>query len=965
MKSWKTPTPDQVERAVALLGHAEQHRYFFDRLENPDWIPPLKSKGFFSNPPKPQRDHARGTIGFPPWPESRYLARMALLRPEAVLDIILQIPDTENVRVYEDLADAALNVPPELTAHLLERAKTWARSPHQLLLPEKLGALVAHLANGGQIDAALELARVLLEILPGSRVEGASKLDEIYRLPPEPRARFDTWNYERIVKKDFPEVVKAARIQAFEVLCDLLQVAIRLALGRVDEEGPEDYSYIWRSAIEDHAQNHTHSLKSILVYAVRNSAEFIAETNTAHVPELVRILEARPWRIFHRIALHLLRKFGNEAPDLVITRLTDRALFDDTHVRHEYALLAGERFGVLGPREQGVILGWISDGPDLERFKETEEQWSGKRPTDEDAARYGRFWQRDRLAWFKKHLPEEWQRRYEALVAECGEPEHPEFASFSGSWVGPTSPKSAEELRAMTVEAVVGFLKSWEPSGTQVAPSPEGLGRELSAVIGQAPERFSAEAEKFEGLDPTYVRSLLSGLRDAAKQKPTFSWPPVLDLCCWVVNQPREIPGRKSEYRDLDPGWGWTRKSISDLLSTGFEGGPTEIPFDLRTAAWSVLRVLTDDPDPTPADEARYGGPNMDPATLSINTTRGEALHAVIHYALWVRRHLEKLPDAEERLARGFDEMPEVREVLDEHLELSRDPSLAVRSVYGRWFPWLVLLDSSWARDHVAKIFPLSEAERAYRDAAWETYVIFCAPYDNVFALLHDQYGAAVERLGITAEGKRLLSDPDEQLTEHLMTFYWRGKLDISDPEGLWGRFWSKGSVALRGHALEFIGRSLKNTHEAVPPEILQRLQALWASRLAAAKEAPTLENYGAEIAAFGWWFMSGKFENSWAVSQLIQALRIAGKIDPDYLVVERLAGLAQTMPNEAVQCLEAIVRGDREGWGIHGWRDHARAILETAIQSSNAEAATAADNLIHDLGRRGHFEFRNLVQKR
>ena len=64
--------------------------------------------------------------------------------------------------------------------------------------------------------------------------------------------------------------------------------------------------------------------------------------------------------------------------------------------------------------------------------------------------------------------------------------------------------------------------------------------------------------------------------------------------------------------------------------------------------------------------EQRYGGSNMDPATLSINTTRGETMHAVIRYALWVRRHLEKEPDAEERLAKKFDEMPEVREVRKE-----------------------------------------------------------------------------------------------------------------------------------------------------------------------------------------------------------------------------------------------------------------------------------------------------------
>ena len=74
------------------------------------------------------------------------------------------------------------------------------------------------------------------------------------------------------------------------------------------------------------------------------------------------------------------------------------------------------------------------------------------------------------------------------------------------------------------------------------------------------------------------------------------------------------------------------------------------------------MEPITDDPEPTPDYEQKYGGSNMDPATMSINTARGEAMHAVVLYGLWVRRHIEKEFDANSRLIRGFDEMPEVKE---------------------------------------------------------------------------------------------------------------------------------------------------------------------------------------------------------------------------------------------------------------------------------------------------------------
>src|SRR5262245_46187479 len=118
MTSWKTPTPEQVNRAVALLGHAEQYRYFFDRLKNPVWLAPLQERGFFRRPPPPTRDDAKGTISFQPWPESRYLARMASIAEAQakVAEISLGVPDTDNVRVHEDLADIAVALPPATAA---------------------------------------------------------------------------------------------------------------------------------------------------------------------------------------------------------------------------------------------------------------------------------------------------------------------------------------------------------------------------------------------------------------------------------------------------------------------------------------------------------------------------------------------------------------------------------------------------------------------------------------------------------------------------------------------------------------------------------------------------------------------------------------------------------------------------------------------------------------------------------
>lgn len=109
--SWKKPTLSEVERAIALLGHPAQARYFFDRLENPEWIEPLRQRGYLRTPPGPQPDPEQGGLVFPAWPEARYLARMAAKAPAIVRDVIRDLADTPNHWVHETLVDRILQMP--------------------------------------------------------------------------------------------------------------------------------------------------------------------------------------------------------------------------------------------------------------------------------------------------------------------------------------------------------------------------------------------------------------------------------------------------------------------------------------------------------------------------------------------------------------------------------------------------------------------------------------------------------------------------------------------------------------------------------------------------------------------------------------------------------------------------------------------------------------------------------------
>lgn len=960
-----TPDPrSAIPDLVSLIGRRGLREYFFTQIPDTRWLVPLMEAGFFTNPPDAEvASDGRGIV-FPAWPESRYLSRVAGNDPEKVMAVIIRVPITNNVQVHLDFTGAVLAMTADMAAKWAQVETEWVEGQDYIysLLPQKLGDLVLHLAGGGEARAALALTAALLALRPSQREVDTLEPEPKTGILHEPKAKIDTWDYEQVIEKCLPVLVAGAGMDALNLFCQLMEKAVRLSGNANDEK--EDYSYIWRPAIEDHEQNTPHDIKDFLVNAVRNSAELLSEQDHDKIGRIVNELEARRWSVFRRISLHLVRRFQDVVPTLVADRLMDPELLDNYLVRHEYYLLAKECFGKLSPELQGRILNFIGDGLRDEEIQERWIQQNGDQASSEQVERIKKTWQRDRLTSIEAFLPPEWKKRYDELVSELGPPRHPDFVSVVTTWTGPTSPKNPQELGSMPIPNLVSYLREWRPSGSEVDSSSEGLGRILAPIVSSRANEFAGAASQFKGLEPTYVRFFFDGLRQAVKEGKRFNWTGVLGLAQWVLDQPREIPGRTGPYADLDPGWVWTRKEIASLITDGLAASETSLSLELREQVWSIIAVLAEDPDPTPAHEAKYGGSNMNPATLSINTVRGQAMHAVVRYGLWIVGHLNKQPDGAARLARGFNEMPEMRNLLEAHLDPTRDPSEAVRSVYGQWFPWLVLLDKTWVGSWVDRIFPVDPALRKLRDAAWNTYIVFCQPYDPVFEILERHYLVAIDQLSLSKNEDARLPEADKRLTDHLMALYWRGRIRFGEQEGLLNHFFTKASTALRRQAIWFVGRSLYDDHVAIEIEIIQRLKQLWEWRFAIVSAAGNQAQQTDELEPFGWWFASRKFDDEWSITQLLQVVQTVQKIDPSHRVFERLAQVAPAYPLKSLNCLELLVKRARHTWDIFGWEDHVRTILEAVLKSSDAEAQEAAIDLVHQLGAMGHLGFRDLLDR-
>jgi hypothetical protein len=954
----KQETIDRALQEIAK-GYA-QYQYFFDRLNSPSWLDALFRAGFFKKPPEPVPDGQY--IRLPFWPESRYLARMAGV-PEAqetVLKIALVIPASENSRVHDDIADIALSLQPAQAAKLVPQICAAIQSPVKLLLPEKIGNLIVHLAEGGQGVAATTLAAAALALSPDPRM--AEKEGEDSILSPEPQPQFQDWYYARIIGKAVPALTSVAGIEAIRLFCGLLNDAIRLSR-KNSEDGEEDYLYIGHPAIE-HGAN-SDDIPGLLLCATRDAAEQVIAADRTRFPAVLDLFRERTWITFRRLELHISRVFLAEGQTEAERVFQAPEILNSASLHHEAVLLLRAAFPTLTPETQEHVLSWMDAGPSQESVRRCLE-FVGEEATDEKMRDYSNRERRDHFSIIEGQLPEPYRLKYEELKIELGTPNPqeristPQFGAISAQ-----SPKSAEELALMPVADVLHFLTSWVPGRDIFGPTADGLGGAVAGVVSERPAEFAVLANNFKRLDPTYVRCFFGGMNAALKQGLTWDWQPVLELALWVVSQPREIEGRKGGMMVADPDWGWARDAVIDLLSAGFEAVKNQppdyrLPCGHRPLVWEVLRPLTEDPNLSIKDELSE---KFDPAFLSINSTRGRAIDAVVDYAWWVRRCTDVERKAAGQPPVTFEAMPEVCEVLDAHLDVQREPTLSIRSVYGRHLTSLASLDWDWFRANVDRILPTGQDDPPRFNTAWKSFVGFNQPHPVLLPVMMPAYQRAVRQLATPSLTKRRPVSPEDRLVEHLMVYCWLGKLKFGADDRLLDEFYAVAPDGVRGHAMWFVGTSISRWDEGAPAEVFERLRELAARRLQAAQQAVSSEAFRKELANFGFWFTSEKFEERWSMEMLLATLQLTRKTQAEMDVVKLLAERCTRYPAECVACLRLMVEGDSERWILVGVEEAAKRLLRLALDSDTPDAAPAARRLTEHLIAKGNFGFTSLLR--
>ena len=170
--------------------------------------------------------------------------------------------NTDNASVNADMLDAAAAMPANVAATLVPKIRGSLGGTTFWYGREKAAALCNRLAFEGETQAALDLADTLFD----PRFLGG----EAQRL------RGDGHWYVESLEKVTPALVLAAGREFCERLVSWLGVSIDLR-EHADRITGQDYSFVWRPAIEEHDENDDADFSARLVGILRQSLEQAVE----------------------------------------------------------------------------------------------------------------------------------------------------------------------------------------------------------------------------------------------------------------------------------------------------------------------------------------------------------------------------------------------------------------------------------------------------------------------------------------------------------------------------------------------------------------------------------------------------------------------------------------------------------------------------------------------------------------
>lgn len=947
------PTKRELEEISQYLAGSEYVRYFFYDLDNPAWVRPLHALGLFNKVPPPLEDKNQpGYFSMPFWYEGEYLKRMADKFPDIVRDIALSLK-TDNSRALRTMLETLLKVPVEITAEIVGEFKGWIETPFSnfMMLAHELGIIMEYLAKGGEVKASLATLAILLE-----PIQVKDRFDEEKLVA---GTRHDFYWLNQALQINLPVLTKNNPIGVINVTEEQLIKAIQLEHDpRIDDKSKKLNSY-WRLRINPKSgANYDNEIKNILVNTIITALNEACEQLPNEVRSILSRYIGSDYSILRRIAIYILKSRGQHFTDLV-----EKAYFSykekPIHAgQEEFDRFIETQFNIFSETIKKEIL-FDRTNPDpefVEDILNNRPEAFGSGTREERKKTLIETWQLRELTPLASHLEGKEKELYDNLLNKYGKPAlEAEDEPATVSWIGDKSPIEPDEFSKKSIIDVIRDLINFIPENNAPfgEPSREGLARILENDIQARPNDYANQAKLFidSNIQIIYHTHFLRGLENVVKKQERFELDGVIAVCEFVVNHEDE----KYQRSDYEGGLPAAKLAVAHLFEEIFRVKEPYISNELLERSGKIIVELLHQQEPFPDNEDAQG---YDPATHSLNCVHGVALHSLVSYGLYCERKRKK--DASDK---GEPVMiPLVKEILTQNLDKMKNPSLAVHSIFGWYFPQFIYLDKAWALENRERIFPAETEMRKYWQAAWYAYIRFSDVYTNVFPELIAKYQKALEEFQTSEKSQRRAERVDEQMATHILKAYLLDMIKLDSEDDLLSLYYQKADDETRSHGNFWLSKVLESQQPSPESQIWKKVWSLWQWRIESATKSDDKNSFSKEIANFSRLLKHCPLnlgELNSVIERMI-AFRLNGYEAGE--IMDYLGKNSEAFPSLAVANLQKIILATQEFYILDNTKKSIEQILSSAMKIDENSKAKAIE-IINVFGERGDYSWRRLLE--
>jgi len=277
----------------------------------------------------------------------------------------------------------------------------------------------------------------------------------------------------------------------------------------------DSYSAIWRSAIEEHAEQNrvTEDADDVVLTGFRDALLGFCEQHIDEAEPLIRELLNSQFATVRRIAIYVVDKHFVSLPDDIKSTILVNDFFNSTY-RHELWNLLHHHFLKLQPRQRGNVFFIINE------ISVNDEE--GKKNNVATAYQQS-IW----LSAIAEQDGQAQQAFQQCIELTGSKPEHPDFSSYISTWWGGhSSPISLEEMHLMSLDELIANLNGFKNQRGFDKPDIEGLTKEFKAYVQSNAELISKQLAKLNLLKPAFIYELIEGYSELWRknESPDLPW---------------------------------------------------------------------------------------------------------------------------------------------------------------------------------------------------------------------------------------------------------------------------------------------------------------------------------------------------------------------------------------------------------------------------------------------------------